>query len=143
MPSSVSSASSRRSGDHDSAGLGAPAQFQLRLGPFRLSFAAMPAPLALSPAELARYGRQILLEELTRALDAMPGEDKVMLKLSLPVKPGLFGRVPGPTLWVFESIGLTGFVAAQPKSAPARGARRRSPARAPPASRNRCPRRRN
>jgi len=27
------------------------------------------------------------------------------------VKPGLFGRIPGPTLWVFESIGLTGFVA--------------------------------
>jgi len=27
------------------------------------------------------------------------------------VRPGLFGRVPGPTLWVFESIGLTGFVA--------------------------------
>lgn len=33
---------------------------------------------------------QILLEELTRALTAMPGDDKVMLKLSLPVKPGLF-----------------------------------------------------
>jgi putative transport protein len=27
------------------------------------------------------------------------------------VKPGWFGRVPGPTLWIFESIGLTGFVA--------------------------------
>ena len=27
------------------------------------------------------------------------------------VKPGLFGRVPGPTLWIFESIGLAGFVA--------------------------------
>ena len=33
---------------------------------------------------------QILLEELTRALDALPGDDRVMLKLSLPVKPGLF-----------------------------------------------------
>lgn len=33
---------------------------------------------------------QILLEELTRALDDMPGDDRVMLKLSLPVKPGLF-----------------------------------------------------
>ena len=33
---------------------------------------------------------RILLEELTRALDAMPGDDKVMLKLSLPVQPGLF-----------------------------------------------------
>ncbi len=33
---------------------------------------------------------QILLEELTRALDAMPGDERVMLKLSLPLKPGLF-----------------------------------------------------
>jgi len=32
----------------------------------------------------------ILLEELTKALDSLPGEDKVMLKLSLPVRPGLF-----------------------------------------------------
>jgi len=32
----------------------------------------------------------ILLDELTRQLSAMPGDDKVMLKLSLPVKPGLF-----------------------------------------------------
>ena len=33
---------------------------------------------------------QILLEEILKNLDAMPGGDKVMLKLSLPVKPGLF-----------------------------------------------------
>ena len=33
---------------------------------------------------------QILLEELRKALDAMPGDDRVMLKLSLPVTPGLF-----------------------------------------------------
>lgn len=33
---------------------------------------------------------QILLEELTKALDAMPGADKVMLKLSIPAKSGLF-----------------------------------------------------
>ncbi|WP_340314378.1 fructose bisphosphate aldolase [Rhizorhabdus argentea] len=33
---------------------------------------------------------QILLEELLKALDALPGDDKVMLKLSLPAKPGLF-----------------------------------------------------
>ena len=33
---------------------------------------------------------RILLEELIKALDAMPGDDKVMLKLSLPVTPGLF-----------------------------------------------------
>jgi len=33
---------------------------------------------------------QILLEEILKALDAMPGTDKVMLKLSLPARPGLF-----------------------------------------------------
>ncbi len=32
----------------------------------------------------------ILLAELTKQLSAMPGDDKVMLKLSLPVKPGHF-----------------------------------------------------
>ena len=33
----------------------------------------------------------ILLDEIMKALDAMPGDDKVMLKLSLPANPGLFG----------------------------------------------------
>jgi fructose-bisphosphate aldolase class I len=33
---------------------------------------------------------QILLEEIVKALDAMPGDDKVMLKLSLPTTAGLF-----------------------------------------------------
>jgi len=33
---------------------------------------------------------QILLEEILKNLDAMPGDDRVMLKLSLPAKPGLF-----------------------------------------------------
>lgn len=32
----------------------------------------------------------ILLDELVKALDALPGDDKVMLKLSLPAKAGLF-----------------------------------------------------
>ena len=32
----------------------------------------------------------ILLDELTKALDAMPGNEKVMLKLSLPVTSGHF-----------------------------------------------------
>lgn len=32
----------------------------------------------------------ILLDELTKALDALPGTDKVMLKLSLPATPDLF-----------------------------------------------------
>jgi putative transport protein len=27
------------------------------------------------------------------------------------VQPRIFGRIPGPTLWIFESIGLAGFVA--------------------------------
>jgi fructose-bisphosphate aldolase class I len=33
---------------------------------------------------------RILLEELTKALDTMPGSDKVMLKLSIPAQAGLF-----------------------------------------------------
>lgn len=36
---------------------------------------------------------QILLEELMKALDAMPGTDKVMLKLSIPAKSGLFNTL--------------------------------------------------
>lgn len=32
----------------------------------------------------------ILLDELTKQLDAMPGDEKVMLKLSLPVQAGLY-----------------------------------------------------
>jgi fructose-bisphosphate aldolase class I len=32
----------------------------------------------------------ILLDEILKALDAMPSDDKVMLKLSLPAEPGLF-----------------------------------------------------
>ncbi len=32
----------------------------------------------------------ILLDEILKALDAMSGDDKVMLKLSLPAEPGLF-----------------------------------------------------
>ena len=33
---------------------------------------------------------EILLDELTKALDALPGDDKVMLKLSIPAKAGLY-----------------------------------------------------
>ncbi|MFN3726744.1 MAG: fructose bisphosphate aldolase [Allosphingosinicella sp.] len=32
----------------------------------------------------------ILLDELVKALDSLPGDDKVMLKLSIPTQPGLF-----------------------------------------------------
>lgn len=38
---------------------------------------------------------QILLEEMTKALDAMPGTDKVMLKLSIPHVSGLFDPLVG------------------------------------------------
>jgi fructose-bisphosphate aldolase, class I len=33
---------------------------------------------------------RILLDELVKALDALPGDDRVMLKLSIPAEPGLF-----------------------------------------------------
>jgi fructose-bisphosphate aldolase class I len=33
----------------------------------------------------------ILLEELLKSLESLPGDDKVMLKLSIPAKAGLFG----------------------------------------------------
>ena len=33
---------------------------------------------------------RILLDELLKGLDALPGDDKVMLKLSIPAEPGLF-----------------------------------------------------
>lgn len=43
----------------------------------------------IKSAERAEADR-ILLDELTKALDAMPGDDKVMLKLSIPAEAGLF-----------------------------------------------------
>jgi len=43
----------------------------------------------IKSAERADADR-LLLESLTRALDSLPGDDKVMLKLSLPAEPGLF-----------------------------------------------------
>ena len=43
----------------------------------------------IKSAERSQADR-ILLEELTRALDALPGDDKVMLKLSIPAEAGLF-----------------------------------------------------
>ncbi len=33
---------------------------------------------------------RILLDELLKAVDSLPGDDKVMLKLSIPAEPGLF-----------------------------------------------------
>ena len=34
---------------------------------------------------------RILLDELLKGLDALPGDEQVMLKLSIPAEPGLFG----------------------------------------------------
>ena len=36
---------------------------------------------------------RLLMSELLRGLDALPGDSQVMLKLSLPAEPGLFGRL--------------------------------------------------
>lgn len=44
----------------------------------------------IKSAERAEADR-ILMDELLKALDAMPGDDKVMLKLSIPATSGLFG----------------------------------------------------
>lgn len=50
---------------------------------------------------------QILMEEILKALDAMPGTDKVMLKLSIPSKSGLFDPlVPHPR--VLRVVALSG-----------------------------------
>jgi len=43
----------------------------------------------IKSAERAEADR-ILLDELVKALDALPGDDKVMLKLSIPAEAGLF-----------------------------------------------------
>ena len=45
--------------------------------------------VSINSPERAEADR-ILLDELIKALDSMPGDDRVMLKLSLPAEPGLF-----------------------------------------------------
>jgi fructose-bisphosphate aldolase class I len=49
----------------------------------------------------------ILLVELTKALDALPEGTKVMLKLSLPVEPGLFAPLTGHA-GVLRVVALSG-----------------------------------
>ena len=46
--------------------------------------------ISIKSPERAEADR-ILLDELLKALDSLPGDDKVMLKLSIPATPGLFG----------------------------------------------------
>ncbi|MEO5599014.1 MAG: fructose bisphosphate aldolase [Novosphingobium sp.] len=74
------------------AGIAAVVKQQFEVGQQVISHGMMPMiepEINIKSAERADCD-QILLEELLKALDAMNGEDKVMLKLSLPVVPGLF-----------------------------------------------------
>ncbi|MEP6870096.1 MAG: fructose bisphosphate aldolase [Novosphingobium sp.] len=74
------------------AGIAAVVKQQFEVGQQVISHGMMPMiepEINIKSAERADCD-QILLEELLKALDAMNDEDKVMLKLSLPVVPGLF-----------------------------------------------------
>ena len=73
-------------------GIAAVVKQQFEVGQQVLSHGMMPISepeVNIKSAERAACD-QILLEELLKALDAMTGDARVMLKLSLPVKPGLF-----------------------------------------------------
>lgn len=74
------------------AGIAAVVKQQFEVGQQVLSHGMMPMlepELNIKSPERAE-AEVILLDELLKALDAMPGDDKVMLKLSIPAKPGLF-----------------------------------------------------
>ncbi|MGN7159643.1 fructose bisphosphate aldolase [Sphingomonas sp. SAFR-052] len=73
-------------------GIAAVVKQQFEVGQQVLAAGLMPIiepEVNIKSAERAEADR-ILLDETLKALDAMPGNDKVMLKLSLPAKPGLF-----------------------------------------------------
>jgi fructose-bisphosphate aldolase class I len=73
-------------------GIAAIVKQQFEIGQQVLAAGLMPIiepEVNIKSAERAEAD-QILLEEMLKALDAMPGDEKVMLKLSLPAKPGLF-----------------------------------------------------
>lgn len=73
-------------------GIAAVVKQQFEVGQQVLSHGMVPMiepEINIKSAERAEAD-QILLEELLAALDAMPGDDKVMLKLSIPEKAGLF-----------------------------------------------------
>ncbi len=65
---------------------------QFEIGRQVLSHQMMPIlePEVNIKSETRAECDQILMEELLKALDAMTGDDKVMLKLSIPATPGLF-----------------------------------------------------
>ena len=73
-------------------GIAAVVRQQFELGQQVLAHGLIPIiePEVNIKSETRADSDQILLEELIKALDALPGDDKVMLKLSLPVKAGLF-----------------------------------------------------
>jgi fructose-bisphosphate aldolase class I len=73
-------------------GIAAIVKQQFEIGQQVLAGGLMPMlepEVNIKSAERAEID-QVLLEELLKALDAMPGDDKVMLKLSIPSQPGLF-----------------------------------------------------
>lgn len=81
----------------DREGIAAIVKQQFEIGRQVLAAGLMPIlepEVNIKSPERAGADR-ILLEELTKALDAMPGDDKVMLKLSIPDTPGLFDPLVG------------------------------------------------
>lgn len=73
-------------------GIAAIVKQQFEVGQQVLAHGMMPMlepEINIKSAERAQCD-QILLEELTKALDAMPGDAQVMLKLSIPEKAGLY-----------------------------------------------------
>ena len=73
-------------------GIAAIVKQQFEIGQQVLAAGLMPMlepEINIKSAERAQCD-EILLAELLKALDAMPGDDKVMLKLSLPTTPGLY-----------------------------------------------------
>jgi fructose-bisphosphate aldolase class I len=76
----------------DRAGIAAVVKQQFEIGRQVLSHGMMPIiepEVNIKSASRADCD-QILLEEILKSLDALPDGQKVMLKLSLPVHPGLF-----------------------------------------------------
>lgn len=73
-------------------GIAAVVRQQFEVGQQVLAAGLMPIiepEVNIKSPERAEADR-ILLEEILKNLDALPGDDKVMLKLSLPATPGLF-----------------------------------------------------